>query len=175
MLTEIPGELERYQQGQCIAIEDLQQLKLSPHRQQLFAKLQAQSTLSLPILAGKQLVGLMVIYQSQVRHWQDWELAFGKQAAQQLGLAIDQIATWTTQSVELRRTNMLSQALQLNEPDEIAQLLDRALGNHPPRIQSRSSDGLWVERAAGRRDRRDGDGARLCLARCSGDESVSTL
>jgi methyl-accepting chemotaxis protein PixJ len=126
-VTEIPGELERYQQGQCIAIEDLQQLKLSPHRQELLTKLQAQSTLSLPILAGKQLVGLMVIYQSQVRYWQDWELVFGKQAAQQLGLAIDRIATWTTQSIELRRTNMLSQALQLNEPAEIAQLLDRAL------------------------------------------------
>ncbi|WP_373542372.1 GAF domain-containing protein [Chamaesiphon sp.] len=126
-IAEEPDELERYQQGECVVSDDLQQLKLSPRRQELFAQMQARSTISIPILAGKQLIGLVAIYQSQVRHWQDWEVAFGNQAAQQLGLAIDQIATWTTQSVELQRTNMLSQALQLNEPAEITDLLDRAL------------------------------------------------
>ncbi len=125
--AEAPDELERYQQGHCVIIDNLQQLNLSPHRQQFFKQIQAKSTISIPILAGNQLIGLVAIYQSQVRQWQEWEVAFGKQAAQQLGLAIEQIATWTTQSVELRRTNMLSQALQLNDPLEISELLNRAL------------------------------------------------
>lgn len=126
-LTQVPGELARFQQGECIVIDDLGQMQLSPHHQDFLTKIHAKSTLQIPLLAGKQLVGLLSIYQSQVRQWQSWEVSFGRQAAQRLGLAVEQIETWTTQAVELRRTNMLAQALQVNEPAELIQLLDRAL------------------------------------------------
>ena len=127
-LTQVPGELERFGQGECIVIDDLGQMQISPHRQDFLTKIHAKSTLQIPILAGKQLVGLLSIYQStRVRQWQSWEISFGIQAAQRLGLALEQIETWTTQAVELRRTNMLAQALQVNEPAELSQLLDRAL------------------------------------------------
>lgn len=126
-LTQVPGDLERFEQGECIVIDDLGQMQLSPHRQDFLTKIHAKSTLQIPILAGKQLVGLLSIYQSRVRHWQSWEVSFGIQTAQRLGLAVEQIETWTTQAVELRRTNMLAQALQLNEPAELIELLDLAL------------------------------------------------
>ena len=127
-LTQVSGELERFGQGECIVIDDLRQVQLSPHHQDFLTKIHAKSTLQIPILAGKQLVGLLSIYQStRVRQWQSWEISFGRQAAQRLGLALEQIETWTTQAVELRRTNMLAQALQVNEPAELIQLLDLAL------------------------------------------------
>jgi methyl-accepting chemotaxis protein PixJ len=126
--AESPAELERYQQGQILEIEDLRQVQLSPMRQHLWAKMEVKSMLLLPILAGKQLVGLLSIQQcNRVRRWHSWEVSFCIQASQRVGLSIDQITTWNMQSVELRRTNMLSQALQLNEPAELAALLDRAL------------------------------------------------
>ncbi len=126
--AESPSELERYQQGQGIAIDDLRQVVLSPNRQDFISKIQAKSMVITPILAGKQLIGLVVIHQSdRVRQWQPWEVNFCHQAAQRLGLAVEQITTWNNQSVELRRTNLLTQALQLNEPAELLPLLDRTL------------------------------------------------
>jgi methyl-accepting chemotaxis protein PixJ len=128
--AESPAELLRYQQGKGGKIDDLQQLKLSPHRRKLFAAMQLKSMMLFPILAEKQLVGLLSIQQCrQVRSWHKWEESFGTQAAQRMGLAVEQIGTWTTQSVELQRMNMLSQALQLQEPGKLTDLLDRALEN----------------------------------------------
>jgi methyl-accepting chemotaxis protein PixJ len=126
--VESPTELARYQQGQAIAIEDLQQVKLSPARRKFVAKTQLKSVAIVPILAGKQLIGLLSIQQcDRVRRWHDWELNFAIQAGQRLGLAIEQMMTWNTQAVELRRTNMLSQALQTNDPIESVELLNLAL------------------------------------------------
>jgi methyl-accepting chemotaxis protein PixJ len=127
-VAESPAELKRYQQGASVEIDDLQQIQLTPQRREMFAKMQVRSIISIPILAGKQLVGLLAIQQcSRVRQWQPWEVSFGNQTAQRLGLAVEQITTWNIQAVELRRTNMLSQALQLNEPAELTDLLDRSL------------------------------------------------
>ncbi|WP_310482933.1 GAF domain-containing protein [Chamaesiphon sp. VAR_48_metabat_403] len=126
--VESPTELARYQQGQCIAIEDCQQIELSPARRKFVTKTQLKSIVIIPILAGKQLIGLLSIQQcDRVRRWHDWELNFGIQAGQRLGLAIEQMMTWNTQAVELRRTNMLSQALQTNDPIESIELLNIAL------------------------------------------------
>jgi methyl-accepting chemotaxis protein PixJ len=128
-VAESPSELARYQQGHSLVIDEVKSAKLSPHRQDLFAnKMQVRSIMFVPILVGKQLVGLVSIQQcSRVRQWQDWEVNFCTQTCQRLGLAVEQITTWTAQSVELNRTNMLAQALQLNEPAELLQLLHGAL------------------------------------------------
>ena len=126
--AESPVELERYQQGQSWEIADLKQSQLSPRRRDLFAKMQTNSTISVPILARKELVGLLSVQQcSRVRQWHSWEISFCTQIAQQLGLAIERISTWNIQSVELQRTNVLSQALQQHQPEQLAHLLDRAV------------------------------------------------
>jgi methyl-accepting chemotaxis protein PixJ len=126
--AESPAELARYQQGQSVKIDDLGQISLSPNRRDFVAKMKLKSMLIVPILVGKQLIGLLSIHQcSKVRHWQAWEVSFCTQAAQRIGLAIEQIATWNTQAVELRRTNILAQALQVNEPAESVELLDLAV------------------------------------------------
>jgi methyl-accepting chemotaxis protein PixJ len=126
--SESPAELERYCQGKSWEVDDLQQLKLSPHRQNLFGKMKIKSMLLFPLLVNKQLVGLLSIQQClRQRSWQSWETSFGAQISQRLGLAVTQIEAWTTQSVELQRMNLLSQALQLHDLTELAESLDRAL------------------------------------------------
>jgi methyl-accepting chemotaxis protein PixJ len=126
--SESPAELDRYQQGKSWEIDDLQQLKLSPHRRDLFGKMKIKSMMLFPLLADKQLVGLLSIQQcNHQRSWQTWEASFCVQTSQRLGLAVTQIETWTTQSVELQRMNLLSQALQLHDLTELAESLDLAL------------------------------------------------
>ncbi|WP_310490281.1 GAF domain-containing protein, partial [Chamaesiphon sp. VAR_69_metabat_338] len=126
--VDAPLELAGYEQGQNVAIADLQQVALSNRQRELLASMQVKSLVTIPILAGKQLVGLLSIHQcDRVRHWQDWEVNFGVQAAQRIGLAVEQIGTWNAQAIELRRTNMLSQALQVQELPQSIELLDRAV------------------------------------------------
>ena len=126
--AELPTELERYEQGQSVTFNDLQQVTLSPKRQQSIEQMAVKSLTIVPILAGKQLIGLVSIQQcDRARQWQTWEVNFGMQASQRMGLAIEQIMTWNTQGIELRRSNILSQALQVNEPAESIELLDLAV------------------------------------------------
>jgi methyl-accepting chemotaxis protein PixJ len=127
-VAEAAGELERYQQGKSLVIDDIRQAEVSPSRRSFAKKMQLKSMIVVPILASKQLIGLLSIHQcSQVREWKSWEGSFCSQSAQRLGLAVEQIGTWKTQEIELRRTNMLSQALQLNEPAAAIELLNSTL------------------------------------------------
>lgn len=127
-LIESPAELARYQHGQSWAIDNLQIAQLSPSRQELFASLKLRSLLSVPIVIADRLVGTIVLHQGdRQRDWQDWEVSFCAQTAQRLSAALAQIATWNAQSIELQRTNLLTQALQTNEPQELQRLLAEAL------------------------------------------------
>ena len=126
--AELPTELACYQQGQSVTYQDLRQVALSPSRQQSLDRLQIKSMTIVPILADKKLIGLVSIQQcARVRHWQSWEINFGIQAAQRIGLAIEQIGTWNLQAVESHRSNILDRALQVNEPAESIELLDLAV------------------------------------------------
>ncbi len=128
--AEVPTELTAFQQGQSVSYTDLRRVTLSPNRQISIERMQVKSMVTVPILAGNQLIGLVAIHQcDRVRQWQTWEINFGTQSSQRLGLAIEQIMTWNTQAIELRRSNILSQALQVNEPAESIELLDLAVAN----------------------------------------------
>jgi methyl-accepting chemotaxis protein PixJ len=125
--ADSPTELARYQQGRILAIDDIDRVKLSPNRRDLATQLQVKSMMFVPIVVNKQLVGLLSLQHQHARRWEDWEIDFCTQTAQSLALSIEQIGIWTAQAAELRRTNILSQALQLRELDELAALLDRAI------------------------------------------------
>ncbi len=122
------AEFDRYQRGRSFAVSDLQMHELGPNRQNLVNQLKLKSLMLLPIVAGKQLVGLLSVQQSRaVRQWATWEVDFCTQTAQRMGLAVEQIATWTTQAAELQRTKLLSQASQIRQPEELTELLKHAL------------------------------------------------
>lgn len=127
-LVDSPTELERYQRGQNLAIDDWQQVHLSPRRQEFVNKLELKSTIFAPIMAGKKLVGLLSVQQcSRVRKWEDWEVDFCTQAAQRMGLAIEQVGTWMAQAAELRRTSILAKANQIQQSAELTDLLQQGL------------------------------------------------
>ncbi|PSB57555.1 GAF domain-containing protein [Chamaesiphon polymorphus] len=126
--TESSEEWARYQQGKSSVIEDYSRLQLSTKQRKFVAKMQLKSTIVVPILVDRELTGLLAIHQcSHLREWQSWEVAFCNQTAQRLSLAIEQITTWNFQALELQRTNMLSQALQVNDASESTRLLEEAL------------------------------------------------
>jgi methyl-accepting chemotaxis protein PixJ len=128
--VESPPELAGEDRSQSVAIDDLEQLALSSQQRKSIAKMQIKSMITVPILAGKQPIGVLSIHQcDRARQWQEWEVNFATQAAQRIGLAIEQIDTWNMQAIELRRTNMLSQALQVNDRAQSIELLDRAVEN----------------------------------------------
>jgi methyl-accepting chemotaxis protein PixJ len=126
--AESPAELARYHGGESITFDDLRQFTLSPRRQEFVTQLKLKSMMFVPIIAGKKLVGLISVQQcSRVRTWTTSEVDFCTQAAQRMGLAVEQIATWTTQAAELRRTSLLSRATQLHQSEELTDLLESAM------------------------------------------------
>jgi methyl-accepting chemotaxis protein PixJ len=136
--AESAAELDRYHQGRSLTIDDVKRDKLSPNRQALAAKLKAKSMVFVPIVTGKQLsssadrhpVWLLSLQQcSSKRKWENWEIDFCHQAAQRIALAVEQIATSNDRDAELRRTNLLSQALQVSDLDELSVLLEQAVAS----------------------------------------------
>ncbi len=134
--AESPTELARYHQGHSVVIDDVNRDKLSPNRRALAAKLQAKSTIFVPIVTGKQPqadsesqpLWLLSLQQCRsVRKWENWEIDFCHQTAQRIGLAVEQIAISNDRDAELRRTNLLSQVLQVRDLDELGLLLDLAI------------------------------------------------
>jgi methyl-accepting chemotaxis protein PixJ len=133
-----PVELVQYQQGQVLKIDAVDRQELNPSWCKLLKQLQAAATIVVPILVDsaeptlreRQPIGLLSIQQcNRVRTWKSWELDLCTQVAQQVGLAVEQIATWTAQSAELERTNILSQVLQLRELDRFGESIDRAVAS----------------------------------------------
>ncbi len=134
--AESAAELDRYHQGRSLTIDDVNRDKLSPNRQALAAKLKAKSMVFVPIVTGKRVpssaerhpVWLLSLQQcSSKRKWENWEIDFCHQTAQRIALAVEQIAISNDRDAELRRTNLLSQALQVSELDELSVLLEQAV------------------------------------------------
>ncbi|MBE9182146.1 GAF domain-containing protein [Oculatella sp. LEGE 06141] len=68
-------QAEDYVKKQALAIEDIHKINLTPHQQQVLEQLQVKSSLSLPILIGSQVWGLMVVHQcNKIRRWQEAEI-----------------------------------------------------------------------------------------------------
>ena len=80
-----------YGQGLTQVFHDLTIQKVSPLRAKYFAQFQVRASLSVPILLGEQLFGVVVAQQcSSVRQWQPFEIELLEKLAIQVGLAIQQ-------------------------------------------------------------------------------------
>jgi methyl-accepting chemotaxis protein PixJ len=164
--VDAPLELAGYEHGKNVTIADLDRVALSNRQRELLADMRVKSLVTIPILAGKQLVGLLSIHQcDRVRHWQDWEVNFGVQAAQRIGLAVEQIGTWNAQAIELQRTKILSEALQASEVGRSIELLDLAV--ETIRQEFNLDRLLVLDSSARSADQNFGSSnwARVCIAR----------
>ena len=126
--AESPMELSRYQRGQSLTIDDLRKVQLTPHRQDFVKQMNIKSMMFVPIIADGKLVALLSVQQcSRVRSWASWEVDFCTQTAKKIGVALEQIASWQAQSTQIRRTNLLSRAIQLQQSGGLTDLMKSIL------------------------------------------------
>lgn len=109
-----------YRQGKPLVVDDVQQLADFTQFQQAMRGLQVQAFLSVPILHGNQLWGMLVAHQcSTPRHWESYEIGLLEQLATQVAIAIQQSELYgqvqrlnTNLEIQVQeRTTQLQQAL----------------------------------------------------------------
>lgn len=109
-----------YHQGKPLVADDVQQLVDAVQLQQIMRELQVQAFLSVPILHGNQLWGMLVAHQCNApRHWESYEIGLLEQLAVQVAIAIQQSELYgqvqrlnTNLEIQVQeRTTQLEQAL----------------------------------------------------------------
>lgn len=111
-----------YLQGSYSAIEDIDQLKSQCHIDVL-AQFQVRATLTMPLLEGDNLWGLLCIHQcSETRQWLPSEVDLTQQIASQLAIAIQQANLYAKAQSELQERQQAEAkiALQLRRQQTLA-------------------------------------------------------
>jgi signal transduction histidine kinase/CheY-like chemotaxis protein/CBS domain-containing protein len=91
-----------YQQGKIQAIANIHQAGLSDDEIKFFERVQVQANLCLPLLNGSNLWGFLCIdHCTAPRSWQESELNFVKQIAEQIGIGIQQATLYEKVQLEL--------------------------------------------------------------------------
>ncbi len=87
----IPNSIiEDYKQGRTVATSDVLNAGFAPKHLDLMYKLQIRSNLVVPIRQADTLYGLLIVHKCQTPHtWQQDEIAYLKQAGEQLGVAFN--------------------------------------------------------------------------------------
>ncbi|NJN56317.1 MAG: response regulator [Leptolyngbyaceae cyanobacterium SL_5_9] len=108
------GQGEQYRRGRIWAADDIQRANLTPCHYALLERFQVRANLVVPILISHQLWGLLIAHQCGApRHWQEFEVEFLGQLANQVGIAIVQ-ARLLTQEVQ-QRQQLAQQNLALEQ------------------------------------------------------------
>jgi GAF domain-containing protein len=110
-----------FQQNQIQAITDVDKAELSENQSAVFAQLQVQASLIVPLQNHQQLWGLLCIHQcSETRNWQESETEFVRKNADCLTLALQQ--TESRQQIQCQST----QLTQIAQRDQvITQIIDK--------------------------------------------------
>lgn len=103
-----PQSLALYQQGTMRVVADLEQEEMPLERRVLWQTLQVRAFITVPILQGKQLWGLLSAHQChQPRSWQPYETDLLQHLASQLAIAIQQSELY--QQVQRLNSNLEQQ------------------------------------------------------------------
>ena len=122
-----------YRQGRVNATPDIYQGDLQQCHIEILQRFQVRANLVAPLIKEAQLWGLLCIHQcSQPRQWQDNEIEFVTQIAQQLGVALTQnsyLQRVKNQAVELAKAKERDKAMERQNllaitVDKIRQSLD---------------------------------------------------
>ena len=79
-----------YKDGTTVIVDDIVYSDLEDRLIQLLQRLDVKAYVKMPIVVDKKLWGLITIYQSKTRAWQEEDLEFLKQIVTQLAIAIQQ-------------------------------------------------------------------------------------
>lgn len=110
------GGWQKYHRGRTQAIDDIDQVTLTPCHRDLLTQFQVKANLVVPIIQGRgatgkaQLWGLLVAHQcSGARQWRSFEIEFLTQLADQVGIALAQahlLVRETQQREQLAQHNL---------------------------------------------------------------------
>jgi len=98
--------IDNYLQGRVAATNDVLNAGFAPNHLELMHKLQIKSNLVVPIRQADKLYGLLIVHKCQTQHnWQEDEIAYLRQAGEQLGYALSgiQLAIQKQNTVEQER------------------------------------------------------------------------
>lgn len=83
------GFLTSCQQGETVVLDRVSQATLSPETLQFLGRLDIQSTVLIPVWSGERLFGMLMANTcANVHEWQEYEVTFLKQLAEELGGSI---------------------------------------------------------------------------------------
>lgn len=106
----------QYQEGHLLALADIYDTELSEHHLQLLEVFQVRAMVSVPLLEGEHIWGLLCVHQcSGPRQWQDSEVKFVREIAVQLSLAIQQAELLDQAEQKSRRLRQLLSMLQVQK------------------------------------------------------------
>ncbi|HEY9653029.1 MAG TPA: PAS domain S-box protein, partial [Coleofasciculaceae cyanobacterium] len=107
---------ELYQQGRVRAIANVHTAGLTPCYVALLLPLQVTACLTVPIMQGEKLWGLLIVHHCRgTRQWQSYEIELSKQLATQVAIALQQANLFSRVQVELKERQRIEQELRISE------------------------------------------------------------
>ena len=122
--------LEKYQQGQVTAINDIyQEPRVTECYRRMLEQFAVKANLVAPIVKNNQLLGLLIAHQcSAPRVWEHSDIDLFSQLAIQVGFAIDQVSFLEQQESEAERAQILTEiTLRIRESQSLEDLLKTAV------------------------------------------------
>ncbi|HEY9597873.1 MAG TPA: PAS domain S-box protein, partial [Cyanophyceae cyanobacterium] len=105
-----------YQQGRVRAIANIHTAGLTPCYVELLLPLQVTACLTVPIMQGEKLWGLLIVHHCEgTRQWQPYEIELSKQLATQVAIALQQADLFSRVQVELKERQRIEQELRISE------------------------------------------------------------
>ncbi|MEB3338936.1 MAG: PAS domain S-box protein, partial [Leptolyngbyaceae bacterium] len=103
----------RFQNHEILAVPDIYKADLQPCHIELLEQFQAKAYAIAPIFSGKNLWGLLALYQNaSPRHWQTWEIELLEQIASQLAIALQQSQLYEQLQTELHERQQAESILR---------------------------------------------------------------
>ncbi|OUC15424.1 MAG: hypothetical protein B0A82_06725 [Alkalinema sp. CACIAM 70d] len=113
---------DSYLNGRITRICDREQAEIVDCMRGFMATFEVQAWLSIPIILGDRLWGLVLAHQcSEPRQWQDWEVSFMRQLARQLEIPLEQAELYRCLQVELEERKKAEAELR-----ELTERLERS-------------------------------------------------
>ncbi|MEH1906786.1 GAF domain-containing protein [Nostoc sp.] len=118
----------RYRDNESFAVDDIYQAGHSQCHVMALEQIQARAYAIAPIFVGQQLWGLLAVYQNSApRHWENSEVQFITQIANQLGVALQQAQLHNqtkeqTQKLTLALDNLKQTQTQLIQTEKMSSL-----------------------------------------------------
>ncbi|MBV9386883.1 MAG: GAF domain-containing protein [Chroococcidiopsidaceae cyanobacterium CP_BM_ER_R8_30] len=100
--------MEAYRNGLVFPTNNVFEAGFDPEHLKLMELLQVKASLVTPIQKNEQLFGLLVAHHCSAPHnWQQYEISFFSQLANQIGLVLDRVSLIEQKSAEAERLRML--------------------------------------------------------------------